>query len=192
MKGNPCQATLERARRGDAGALGELLESYRPYLSVLARALHQQRLQARVDDSDLVQDALLEAHRNFAGFRGSTLEELTAWLRQIVVRAAVRRTRDHLTAGKRNATREQPLGARSDLPQAGSSPSDQAIRHEEAARVAAALGRLPDDMREVLLGRHLEGDSYAALAERLGRSEGAVRVLYTRALRRLRDDCHGD
>jgi RNA polymerase sigma-70 factor (ECF subfamily) len=55
--------------------------------------------------------------------------------------------------------------------------------------MAEALSRLPEDMQQVLLGRHLDGASYGVLAERLGRSEGAVRVLYTRALRRLREEC---
>jgi RNA polymerase sigma-70 factor (ECF subfamily) len=56
--------------------------------------------------------------------------------------------------------------------------------------MAEALARLPDDMQQVLLGRHMDGLSYAELAGRLGRTEAAVRVLYTRALRRLRDECH--
>jgi RNA polymerase sigma-70 factor (ECF subfamily) len=53
--------------------------------------------------------------------------------------------------------------------------------------MARTIAGLPDDMQQVLLGRHLDGLSYAVLAERLGRSEGAVRVLYTRALRRVRE-----
>ena len=67
------------------------------------------------------------------------------------------------------------------------SPSDQAVRHEEAAALAEALSRLPDDMQQALLGRHLDGLSHAELARTLGRSETAVRMLYLRALRRLRE-----
>ena len=54
--------------------------------------------------------------------------------------------------------------------------------------MAEAVARLPEDMQAVILGRHVDDAPYAELAARLGRSEGAVRVLYTRALRRLRDE----
>ena len=53
--------------------------------------------------------------------------------------------------------------------------------------MAEAIAELSEEMQAVLLGRHLHFRSYAELAVELGRSEGAVRVLYTRALRRLRE-----
>lgn len=189
MKGDPQQTALERARQGDSAALGELLESFRPYIRVLTRALCRGRLQARFDESDLIQDTLVEAQECFPTFRGSTRAELTAWVRQIVIRTTGHVLRGHLDSAKRDAAREQPGAALLHQPDPGSSPSDQAIRHEQAARLAEALARLPADMQQVLLGRHMDGFSYAVLAERLGRSEGAVRVLYTRALRRLREEC---
>jgi RNA polymerase sigma-70 factor (ECF subfamily) len=183
------QAALQRARLGDARARGELLESFRPYVRCIARALRDRRLAARVEESDLVQDALLEAHRQFAGFRGSTVAELTAWLRQIVIRTTGHTLRRHCGTGKRDPGRERPAEALEALADPGSSPSAQAVRHEQAARLAEALARLPEDMQQVLLGRHLDGLPYAALAQALGRSEGAVRVLYIRALDRLRQEC---
>jgi RNA polymerase sigma-70 factor (ECF subfamily) len=182
------QAALERARQGDAEARGRLLESFRPYLRFMARTLHGGRLQGRLDDSDLIQDALLEAHRNFGSFRGGCVAELTGWLRQIALGVAHRAIRAHAGTGKRDLAREQPAdGLAEQVADPGSSPSAQAIRHEQAARMAQAIARLPDDMQQVLLGRHLDGLPYAALAEQLGRTEGAVRVLYTRALRRVRE-----
>jgi RNA polymerase sigma-70 factor (ECF subfamily) len=184
------QAALEQARRGDVQALGLLLESFRPYVCVLTRTLNPGRLRARLDDSDLAQDAFLEAHRQFAGFRGTTVAELAGWLRQIVLRTTGHTLRNHLGTAKRDATREQPAEALAELAvDDGSSPSAVAIRHEQAARMAEALTRLPADMQQVLLGRHMDDLSYAVLAQLLGRSEGAVRVLYTRALRRLREEC---
>jgi RNA polymerase sigma-70 factor (ECF subfamily) len=114
---------------------------------------------------------------------------LTAWVRRIVLRTTGHALRDHLEASKRALGAEEPAEALDGRADSGSTPSAQAIRHEEAARMAEALARLPEEMQQVLLGRHLDGLSYAALAELLGRSEGAVRVLYTRALRRLQDEC---
>jgi RNA polymerase sigma-70 factor, ECF subfamily len=182
-------ASLESARRGDSRALGELLESFRPYVQVMVRGLGDGPLRARLEESDLIQEAFLQAHRGFPCFRGTTLAELTAWLRQIVLGTVRHVLRDHLGAARRDAAREGPLGEGGEPAAGGPSPPEEAIRAEQAARMAEALGRLPADMQQVLLGRHLDDLPYAALAERLGRSEGAVRVLYTRALRRLREQC---
>src|SRR5580704_16305629 len=75
---------LREAKAGDAATLGRLLERYRRYLSLLARVQIGQRLQGKVDASDLVQETFLEAHRNFDRFRGGSEGEFVAWLRQIL------------------------------------------------------------------------------------------------------------
>jgi RNA polymerase sigma-70 factor (ECF subfamily) len=184
------QHALEQARLGDREALGQLLLSFRAYVRAVVHGMWDERLRPRVDASDLIQDVYLEAQRSFAGFQGTSVAELVVWLRQIVVRSAGHCLRANLGTGKRDPGREQAgadvnaLAADSD-----GSPSGQAIGREQATRLAEALERLPDDMRQVLLGRHLDEVPYAVLAERLNRSEGAVRVLYTRALRRLREEC---
>jgi RNA polymerase sigma-70 factor (ECF subfamily) len=182
------QAALERAQQGDAQALGDLLQSYRPYLRVMVHSLRGDRLQTRLDDSDLIQDALLEAHRSFSAFRGSTVPELLAWLRQIVLRSAQRTIRGFVATQKRDLGREETVHGMAELlVDSGSSPSGQAIRHEQAAQMATALARLPEDMQQVLLDRLVDNKPHAQIAERLGRTEQAVRMLYLRALRRLRE-----
>jgi RNA polymerase sigma-70 factor, ECF subfamily len=178
-------ALLRRARAGDAGSLGELLDGFRPYVRAIVRGRNRGRLVRRMDDSDLIQDALLAAHRAFGRFAGSTVAELAAWLRLIAVRTVQHAHRDQLDAGRRGLAAEEALDVE-DLTDAGRSPNEQAIRHEESARLAEAVEQLPDDMRQVFLGRHAEQLPYAVLAERLGRSEEAARALYTRCLRRLR------
>ena len=72
------------------------------------------------------------------------------------------------------------------LADTGSSPSEQAARHEQAVQLAEVLSRLPDAYREVIVLRHLEGLSHEEVAQRLNRSVGAVRMLWLRALSRLR------
>ncbi len=187
------QAALDRARAGDAEALGQLLNGYRPYVRLLVRALRRGRIPERLDDSDLIQDALVEVNRHFGRFSGSVTAEFTAWLRVIVLRAAGHTLRSHLGTGKRDGGREEAGDVVLRwLVIADSTPSQQAIQHEQTARLADALARLPADMQEVLLGRHSDELSHAVLAERLGRTEAAVRVLYTRALRRLREACGED
>src|SRR5262245_30110079 len=136
---------LQRARQGDSQAAGELLESFRPYVRVIVHGLRDRRVQARLDDSDLIQDALLEAHRSFPDFRGTTVAELTVWLRQIVLRSAGHTLRNQLGTDKRNPAREQHGTAGRDvLADSGSSPSAVAIRQEQALRMAEALALLPN------------------------------------------------
>jgi RNA polymerase sigma-70 factor (ECF subfamily) len=181
------QTALDRARQGSVQDLGLVLESFRPYVRAIVHARLDGRLQSQFDDSDLIQDALLEAHRSFAGFRGATVAELAVWLRQIAVRSAGRRLRASLGADKRNPAREQPVDRLEDLTdEAGDSPSAQAVKQEQAARLTQALAHLPADMQQVLLGRLVDGLPHAALAHKPGRSETAVRALYVRAVRQLR------
>src|SRR5688572_15253765 len=100
MNAEQRQVALNLAVAGDEHALGELLQSYRPYIRVLARALERGRLHGRLGESDLVQDSLLEAHRAFPNFRGTTLPEFVGWLRQVVIGAVSRTLRGHLATGK--------------------------------------------------------------------------------------------
>jgi RNA polymerase sigma-70 factor (ECF subfamily) len=132
---------------------------------------------------------MLEIYRQFKHFRGTTVIELIAWVRQVALRTTSHTIRRHAETDKRDAARELPACDWSSLlVDSETTPSTLAMQQEQAARLTAALARLPDDMQQVLLYRHVDGLSYADLAALLGRSEGAVRVLYTRALRRLRKE----
>src|SRR5262249_169855 len=131
------QALLDRARRDDLPALGELLQAYRPYIRVIARAARQGFAPARLDDSALIQDTLLLAHRAFGPFRGATVAEFAGWLRQLTLRTVGHAARAHLGTGKRDAGIEQPLADLDAiaLPD-GSSPEASAAQHERAAQLA--------------------------------------------------------
>lgn len=112
---------LRLARQGDAEALGRLLERYRSYFGRQAERQLHGRIAARVGASDVVQQTFLEAHRDFAGFRGSAEPELLAWLECILNHNLARVIRDHLGLQKRDARRERSLdqtqGEDSALPQ---------------------------------------------------------------------------
>ena len=105
---------LALARAGDADALGRVLEHFRGYLTVLARIQIGRRLQGKVDDSDLIQDAFLEAHRHFGQFRGTTEAELIAWLRQILAGRLGRMVRHYFGTRQRDIRLEQELAMRID------------------------------------------------------------------------------
>ena len=181
------QVALERARQGDGHALGELLESFRPYVRKIACDLEQGRRSSTADDSDLVQDAFLEVQGSFAGFRGTTVAEFVSWLRRIALRTAARGLRQAANDGSARAVEGSADDIAEVMADSGSSPSEHAIRQEQAGRITEALARLPADMQQVVHARHVDGLSHAAIAQILGRSEGAVRVLYVRALSRLRE-----
>src|SRR5205085_1730419 len=72
-----------------------LLDAYRNYLRLLARTQMSQGLHACLEPSDLVQEALLEADRDFSSFSGGTEKELLAWLRRILVRNLLDAARHH-------------------------------------------------------------------------------------------------
>ena len=182
-------ALLTLARAGDSEALGQILERYRDYLRYLARARVGHELRVRLDPSDLVQETLLEAQRDFRQFLGGSERELAVWLRRILARNLADQLKYHQSQ-KRDVGREQPLDALIEqaheaLAAPLSTPSGQAARREQAVMMAAALARLPEDYREVITLRHLEGKSFDEIASRLGRSAGAVRMLWMRALERL-------
>ncbi|HVC96122.1 MAG TPA: sigma-70 family RNA polymerase sigma factor [Pirellulales bacterium] len=184
---------LVRARAGEREALDRLLGLYRNYLRLLARTQIKVVLRGRLDPSDLVQEVLANAFERFDQFKGATEGELTQWLRKILVRQLADQVKGHQSQ-KRDVRRELSLDAldRSVVEAEGilvsrlSSPSSQAARRERSVLLADALEQLPADYREVIILRHLERVEFSEIARRMGRSAGAVRMLWVRALEKLR------
>jgi RNA polymerase sigma-70 factor (ECF subfamily) len=179
----------------DRRQIGRLLDLYRNYLRMLARVEIGRQLQAKVDASDLVQEVMLEAHKHFPGFRGGSEVEFVAWLRQILSAVMCACVRRYLGTRKRDIRLERTLRDNLDrsslllgcgLVDPGSSPSQQAMRREQAVLLADALEQLPEDYRDVLVYRHLEGLTFPDIAERMGRSLDSVEKLWVRGLARLR------
>jgi RNA polymerase sigma-70 factor (ECF subfamily) len=189
------EGLLRLARAGDGAALGQLLELYRGYLALLARLQIGRRLQGKVDASDLVQDTFLEAHRHFAQFRGTAEAELVEWLRQILAGLLANLLRRYLGTQRRDVRLERELADQmaessrvldQSLAVAHSTPSQRAIRREQAVLLADALDRLPEDYREIIILHHLEELKFPEVARRMGRSVDSVKNLWARALARLR------
>src|SRR5438128_938238 len=101
---------IRLARDGTDGALGHLLELYRPYLTLLARVQIGRRLQGKADAADVVQDTFLEAHRHFPQFRGGSEPELAAWLRQILATCLAHLVRRYYGTKARDVRLERELG----------------------------------------------------------------------------------
>ncbi len=125
---------LLRARAGDARELDRLFAACRNYLCLLAQSHVEGRLKTKADASDLVQQTLLEAYRDFAQFRGGSEQEWLAWLRRILAHNAAQFIRQYRGTDKRQVGREVMLDASgSTVPglqpaDPGESPSQQLLR----------------------------------------------------------------
>ena len=193
-EGRFANALLEKARQGDREALGRLLEAQRAALHRLAERQLGGPIAVRVDASDIIQQTFLEAHRSFRQFAGHDTRELTAWLQGIVDHKVAGAVRDHALLQKRSVYRDRSMddshGSRASLKNeldAGiSTPSQKVIRGEEEQLLMKALSVLPDDQREAVRLRHLEGLALADIARHLGRSPAATAGLIKRGMQVLR------
>ncbi len=191
---------LDALRQGNTAARGGILLRYQPWLRLLARLQLDSRFRGKFDASDIVQQTLLEACRALPQFRGDTEAELRAWLRQILAHVLAHEIRRYHGTQQRDVSREvsldQALAQSSQrlgdmLAAPGSSPSQQAARNEQEVLLADVLARLPEDYREVIILRNLAGLPHEEVARRMGRNVGAVRMLWVRALARLRQELGG-
>ncbi len=192
------QWLLARARQGDGARLGTLLQLYRNYLHLLARTQIDLHLQGRASPSDVVQETFVRACENFAQFRGGSEQELLAWLRRILVNTLAQLVEKQVKARKRDVRREVSVerlvqnlensaaAFEAALVSRHSSPSVQAERRELATQVADQLAQLPPHYRDVIVLRNMEGLPFEVVARCMGRTPGAVRILWLRALDKLR------
>ncbi len=194
--GPPLVELLNQARSGDDAARERLFGLCRDYVGIVARAQVGSWLKTKVDASDLVQQTLLDMHRGLGEFRGETEAEWLAWLRQILNHNAADYVRRYAGTKKRRASREVSLDRHSpggseawriDPQDPGESPSQLAVRRERELEIAQALAQLPQDYQDVIELRNLQRLSFEEVAERLGRSRGAVQMLWMRALRKLEE-----
>jgi len=183
---------LEQARNGNAEAFDRLFAHHRPFLRQVVTWRMDREMRQRVDPSDIVQEAHMEAARRLVRYMDAPPMPFKLWLRQITYDRILMARRKHLEAGKRAVGREQTLPDETSfqlarkLIAADPSPSQVVMRSELAAHVQEALSRLSEADREVLVMRHLEGLSNSEIAQSLGMEPAAASKRYGRALLRLR------
>jgi RNA polymerase sigma-70 factor (ECF subfamily) len=194
-------ADLMSSARRNGQQLGPLLQLYRNYLTILATAQLDARLRRRVSPSDLVQEAMLGAYRDFGQFRGQSERELLAWLRQILIHCLHHAYETHIRAERRDIRREISLDEMDRaldrsavrladvLAHNGNSPSTAASAREKSVEVADRLAQLRPDYRDVIVLRNLQGLTFEEIAERMDRKSGAVRMLWLRAIDKFRQLC---
>jgi RNA polymerase sigma-70 factor (ECF subfamily) len=189
---------IERARAGDRAALDALLTRHRDRLRRMVEIRLDTRLQARLDPSDVVQEAYAEVAERLDEYLRDPKLPLFLWLRLVVGQRLMKLHRHHLGTQMRDAGREVSL-YRSALPAASSaalaaqllgrhtSPTQAALRAERILRVQEALNALDPMDREILSLRHFEELTAAEAARVLGIEESAAAKRYFRALKRLKD-----
>ena len=185
------EVLLEQAAAGDSLARERLLQRHRPRLREFVEAHLDPALRARLDASDVVQEAQLEVARRLPDFLQRRPMPFRLWLRKTAYERLLMLRRRHCGAARRSVGREVALPDRSSLALAQqllaphSSPSGRADREEQARRVQEALARLAEADREVLLMRHYEDLPYEDIACILGIEPAAARKRAGRALVRL-------
>jgi RNA polymerase sigma-70 factor, ECF subfamily len=185
-----CQL-LGRVRAGEQVAFEELFARHRPLLRQLIEMRLDARLRARVDPSDVVQETQMEAFRRLQDFLQREPMPFRLWLRKAAQERIGMIERQHLGASKRAVGRELPLPDGSSVLLAQQlaapipSPSQQVAQEEMARRVREAVGRLPDQDREILLMRTFEGLAYEEVSCVLEIDPATARKRHGRALIRL-------
>jgi RNA polymerase sigma-70 factor (ECF subfamily) len=191
---DPIAVQLQDARAGDVELLGRALDSCRDYLLLIAARGLDADLIAKGGASDIVQDTLMGAYRDFGTFQGCSRDELLAWLRKILRNNLAVHRRRYRGTRKRQVSREVTIAslsgpdARYALPCDTATPGGAAVRHEQVAALMAALGRIPEDYRRVVVWYQYDRLTFDEIGQRLGRSAEAVRKLWSRALLRLTEE----
>ena len=174
-------AEMAAAKEGDSAARWRALEACRDYLRLVVRRGQWSQPSTQPATSDLIQGTMVEAWRNFSRFEGRTPGQLRAWLRAILVHASMNARRRH------QAARIEPVGRAGDVAGTTTSPSVVADRNASRAAVDAALAGLSPRSRMAIHLRLWERRSFAEIGAELDVSEDAARMLYGRALAKLRE-----
>ncbi len=187
---------IDRIRRHDVQALGEYIEVHRrPLLAYVERHMGD-GLRRKVEPEDVLQELSADALRSLAQYDLADRDPF-GWLCQIAERRIIDAHRRYFGAQKRAAGREVSIhggGGAADTSRAGlvdllvasmTSASRAVSRDEKQLKMMAALEQLSEDQRDAVRLRYLEGWPSKQIAEHLGKTDGAVRVMLTRALTKL-------
>lgn len=191
----PFETRLSAARSVCARNRHVLLEQYRNYLLILANVGSDPALRAKLGDSDLVQETMIQAHKDFDQFRGMTERELLSWMRSIMSAKKALLARKFYGTAARDPRMEQRL--HSDMDESSRqlahafvasdpSPSQQVASNEREVILADALAALPKHYREVVILHHVKGQTLPSVAVSMGRSVDSVKKLWARAMVQLR------
>ena len=188
---------LAKAKDGNDDAINELMDRHRNSLRQLVRMRLDQKIQKRVDVSDVVQDVLVEANRRLQRYIENPVMPFHLWLRQIAKDRIIDAHRRHRVSAKRSVDREQALVAPRGYDQSSIqlanllgdqrlTPAAAALQQEMAKKVEEAIGLLEEKDCEIIVMRHYEHLTNQEIGKVLNLTEPAASMRYLRAIRRLR------
>lgn len=177
------------ARDGDDEALNAIWQQVRSYLLIFANQRLDDGLRGKLDASDIVQQSLMEAHRDFGTFRGQTEDELKSWISRLVIHNLMDAGRRFRDAQQRSVAKEVTWDVQSDMSAARHQTSASSLvrRRETDEELLRAVARLPERSQQVLELRHRMGMSHAEVAVELGMTEAAARKLWSRIVEELQE-----
>ncbi len=188
-----CIATVELlingARQDRGSGLGHLLEYFRPALTELARQEIREELTCRMSQSDLVQDTMLTASRNFPAFLGQSESEFRLWILEIFKSRLIDGLRRHRVAERRRQQFEVQVSG-SQFVNKSASASELATLDEDAANLLSALEQLPEEYRDILRQRYFEDMTFEAIAAVRGVSIATVWRRWSEAIVLLKRAIH--
>lgn len=189
---------LAQAKGGDDSAVNQLMDRHRNSLRQLVRMRMDQKIQRRVDVSDVVQDVLVEANRRLQRYMDNPIMPFHLWLRQIARDRIIDAHRRHRVSARRSVDREQritsaPHGCDESSMQLASVLGDQqltpaaaAIQKEIAGRIEIAITKMDEKDSEIVIMRHYEMLTNQEIAAALELTEPAASMRYLRAIRKLK------
>lgn len=188
---------LQQAKTGDDDAINKLMDRHRNSLRQLVRMRLDQKIQKRVDVSDVVQDVLVEANRRLQRYIENPVMPFHLWLRQIAKDRIIDAHRRHRVSAKRSVDREQALVAPRGYDQSSIqlasllgdqrlTPAAAALQQEMAKKVEHAISLLDEKDCEIIVMRHYEHLTNQEIGKVLDLTEPAASMRYLRAIRRLR------
>ncbi len=188
---------IVRAKDGDVSAVNDLMDRHRNSLRQLIRMRLDNKIQKRIDVSDVVQDVLIEANRRLDRYLADPVMPFHLWLRQIAKDRIIDAHRRHRVSAKRSVDREQQLCAprgydkssiqlASILGDARLTPAAAALQREMAKKVEASISQLDQKDCEIIVMRHYEHLTNQEIGQILDLSEPAASMRYLRAIRRLK------
>lgn len=183
---------LQAILAGERDALNRLLEQNRDAVRAAVTLRMDNHLRARLDESDIVQEASLIVAQRIADFLERRPMTFRLWFRETALECLLQARRRHLVADRRAVGREIAIDDHSAIVLAERllgqpTPSNAALAQERAEQVRQAVDELPDVDREIILLRSFEGLSNAETATVLEIHPDASSKRFTRALFRLRD-----
>src|SRR4051812_20541515 len=188
---------IARIRQRDTQALADFITSHRPQLMAFIERQLGTALRRKIEPDDVFQEASAEAVRALPSVELGDRDPFS-WLCQITERRIIDLHRRFFGAAKRDAAREVPRGSGGgrDSEPAGlinllvasmTTPSKAFSRNAREARLLEALAKLPDEQQTALRLRYIENLPSKQIAEQLGKSDAAIRVMLTRSLKKLHE-----